>query len=129
MNGPTTKDFGIILVDHGSRRAESNSMLPQVANQLKADTGWSIVEPAHMEIAEPTIEQAFDRCVEQGAELIVVHPFFVGPGRHSTEHIPEIVEQAASRHNEIDYRITPPLGPDSLLIEIVKQRVDSALDQ
>ncbi|GFH22566.1 cbiX domain-containing protein [Haematococcus lacustris] len=41
---------GVVIVDHGSRKRDSNEML-QV-------TGAEIVEVAHMEIAEPTIEQA-----------------------------------------------------------------------
>ena len=36
-----------------------------------------------MELAEPSIEQAFDKCVAQGATFVVVHPYFLAPGRHS----------------------------------------------
>ncbi len=65
----------ILLVDHGSRRAEANALLDEVAALVKGRLGHgAIVEPAHMEIAEPTFVQAVTRCVEQGATLIVVHP-------------------------------------------------------
>jgi hypothetical protein len=40
----------------------------------KQHTGYAIVEPAHMELAEPSIGVAFDRCIERGARLVVVHP-------------------------------------------------------
>lgn len=34
------------------------------------------------ELADPTISDAFDRCVEQGATRIIISPYFLFPGRH-----------------------------------------------
>ncbi|KAJ4840323.1 hypothetical protein Tsubulata_050048 [Turnera subulata] len=77
MNPPgviSEKD-GVIIVDHGSRRRKSNLM-------LKTKTGYPIVEPAHTELAEPSIRDAFGACVRQGAIRVIVSPFFLFPGRH-----------------------------------------------
>lgn len=49
---------GIVIVDHGSRRAASNDMLVEFCTLYAELTGQPIVQPAHMEIAEPTIAQA-----------------------------------------------------------------------
>ena len=54
-----------------------------------------IVEPAHMELAEPSIRTAFMKCVEKGATTIICHPYFLSKGRHVSEDIPELVAQAA----------------------------------
>ena len=51
----------------------------------REETGRPIVELAHKEISEPSIEIAFGRCVEQGATLVAVSPFFLSPGRHWQE--------------------------------------------
>ena len=74
---------GIIIVDHGSRRDESNKMLEQVAELFarRFSEKYDIVEPAHMELAEPSIATAYARCAERGATRIVVVPFFLGPGK------------------------------------------------
>ena len=61
--------IGIVIVDHGSRREQSNQMLMEVVRCFNEHTSFSIVEPAHMELAEPTIDGAFSQCVGQGAEL------------------------------------------------------------
>jgi len=52
--------MGIIIVDHGSRREESNQMLEEVARLFAArfKARYEIVEPAHMEISEPSIGAA-----------------------------------------------------------------------
>src|SRR5215213_9159886 len=86
---------GLIIVDHGSRRSQSNDLLVTVAENYRRYSGWQIVEPAHMELEPPTISQAFQRCVDQGAEFVVVFPFFLGPGRHWTEDIPRLAAEAA----------------------------------
>ena len=74
---------GIVIVDHGSKKDESNQMLLDVASLFheRFSTKYNIIEPAHMELAEPSIETAYGNCVEKGADFIVICPFFLGPGR------------------------------------------------
>ncbi|KAI3997697.1 hypothetical protein MKX01_040670 [Papaver californicum] len=73
---------GVIIVDHGSRRKESNLLLNDFVAMFRDKTGYPIVEPAHMELAEPSIKDAFDSCVRQGANRVIVSPYFLSPGRH-----------------------------------------------
>jgi sirohydrochlorin ferrochelatase len=119
MDGTT----GLILVDHGSKRAAANDMLLDVAAMFKRVSGENIVEPAHMELAEPSIEAAFDACVRQGATLVVVHPYFLSPGRHSTTDIPRLVAEAAAKHPGVRYHVTQPLGLDERIAQIIMQRI------
>ena len=122
-------DVGVVLVDHGSRRDEANAMMHDVAALFKAVSGLPIVEPAHMELAEPTVEQAFTRCVEQGARTVVVHPYCLSPGRHSREDIPRLAAQAAAKHPGVALAVTEPLGLDPRLCEVVLERMRTALDE
>ncbi|KAF6143724.1 hypothetical protein GIB67_030614 [Kingdonia uniflora] len=46
-NGVGERD-GVIIVDHGSRRQKSNLMLNEFVSMFKDETGYAIVEPAHM---------------------------------------------------------------------------------
>lgn len=117
---------GIIIVDHGSRLAESNLLLEQVAAAFAArDPGaYPVVEPAHMELAEPTIAQAYRRCVERGAEEVVVCPYFLGPGKHWTTDIPRLIEEAAKQHPATVWRLAQPLGLDPLMLELLQRRIE-----
>src|SRR5580704_11312957 len=118
---------GIIIVDHGSRRVESNQMLERVAELFgqRFSERYSIVEPAHMELAEPSIATAYARCVERGAERVVVAPFFLGPGKHWTQDIPSLTAAAAMRFPRTRYHVTPTLGIDDLILELLEKRVRS----
>jgi sirohydrochlorin ferrochelatase len=119
--------LGLILVDHGSTRPAANAMLVEVAALFKRVANARIVEPAHMELAEPTIAQAFDRCVEQGATLVIVHPYFLAPGKHSTTDIPRLTAAAAARHPQVLFHVTEPLGLDEKIAALIVQRVDACL--
>ena len=116
----------ILLVDHGSRRAEANALLEEIAVQIRERAAGSIVEVAHLEIAEPGIAEGIENCVKQGANHIIVHPFFLGPGRHTSEDIPAQVERAAQRHPNVRIRISEPLGNHAALIDVILDRVSDA---
>jgi sirohydrochlorin ferrochelatase len=119
----------ILLIDHGSRRAEANALLNEVVNRVKARIGeGAIVEPAHMEIAEPTIAQGFARCVQQGASIIVAHPFMLAPGRHVQEDLPRLVAEAAASYQGVQFVLAPPLGSHDGIIDAVVERCGAALD-
>jgi sirohydrochlorin ferrochelatase len=119
--------FGIILVDHGSRREESNALLLDVVQHFAAATGLPIVEPAHMELAEPSIATAFSRCIARGASTVVVFPYFLLPGRHWHDDIPQLTAAAARQHPGIRYLVTAPFGLHPLMAEVMRQRIDRCL--
>ena len=119
---------GIILVDHGSNLKPANDMMLDVAAMYRRVSGAAIVEPAHMELAEPTIEQAFDACVARGATLVMVHPYFLSPGRHSTLDIPRMTAAAAGRHPGVRFHVTEPLGLDDRIAQVMMDRIQQCID-
>jgi sirohydrochlorin ferrochelatase len=120
---PVRHPLAVIVVDHGSRRAESNESMEQFVRSSVDRLPYPIVEPAHMELAEPSIGTAFDRCVDAGAATVVIAPYFLGPGSHWDRDIPALAAEAAARHLGIGWLVTAPLGPHPLLMDIVDQRV------
>ncbi len=88
---------------------------------------YRVVEPAHMELAEPSISTAFDACVAAGCTTVVIAPYFLWPGNHWDRDIPMLAAQASKRHPGIRYLVAAPLGPHPLLGEIVEQRVAHCL--
>lgn len=120
------KKRALIIVDHGSVVDDANDMLAQVIQMLREDDecNFEIVRFSHMELAEPTISQAFDACVADGAEEIIVHPYFLFPGKHSTQDIPNMVKEAAKKHPEVSYRVTDPLGLHNKIVEVVLERAN-----
>ncbi len=114
--------IAIILVDHGSRFAEANDMLLDVVKLVQDLSGHSRVYAAHMELAEPSIGQAFERAVAEGATAVVVHPYFLSPGRHSSSDIPRMVKDAAAKFPGIEHCVTAPLGLHRKIGEVILER-------
>ena len=121
--------LAVIVVDHGSRRGESNESMEVFVRASAAHLLYPIVEAAHMELAEPSIGTAFDRCVAAGAATVVLAPYFLGPGHHWDRDIPALAAEAAARHPGVGWLVTAPLGPDPLLMDIVERRVEHCLAQ
>jgi len=121
---------GIIIVDHGSRREESNRMLEGVSLAFARRFGgrYEVVEPAHMELAEPSIATAYGRCGARGATRVVVCPFFLGPGKHWTQDIPGLTAAAAANHPGTRYHVAQTLGLDDLILDLLDKRVSHCVD-
>ena len=99
-------------------------MLEEVARRFaeRFAAKYDIVEPAHMELDEPSIATAYRTCVNKGAERVVVVPFFLGPGKHWTSDIPRLVAEAAMDHPATTYHVAPVLGIDELILDLLEKR-------
>lgn len=128
MNWGLVATDGVILVDHGSRVAESNDALLLVAKRFQATLQHALVEAAHMELAEPSIDSAVDRCVARGANRIVVVPFFLLPGRHWRKDIPNLTQMACARHGNLPYLVTAPLGDAQGVVDVLIGRMSTCLN-
>lgn len=118
----------LLIVDHGSRREGTNDLLREVAEMMRERFDLNIVHYAHMELGEPTIHQGFDACVADGAEGVVVHPYFLGLGHHVAVGIPNLVRQAVERHPGVVCWITKPLGVHPKIGEVVLERFTESED-
>jgi len=128
FESPTDRDkVAVILVDHGSTVDQSNRLLVEIVEAYRRHSGWKIVEPAHMELAEPSIAAAFGSCAQQGAELVIVMPYFLGPGRHSSRDIPRLAAEAGQAFPRLEYLVTAPLGLDEFLLRVVDERIAEAI--
>ena len=114
---------GVLVVGHGSHRREANDDVREAARRIAERGRFPLVEAAFLEIEHPNISKAFARLVEQGAEEIIVHPYFLSPGRHTRGDIPIEVREAASHHPGVNYRITEPLSAHPLVIEASVERL------
>lgn len=106
-------------------------MLEGFVEQFTAMFDYPIVEPAHMELAEPSIATAFDRCVERGAKRVVVCPYFLLPGKHWDEDIPNLTREAAAKHEAqgIEYLVTAPIGLHPMMKQVIDQRLSYCLSR
>ena len=119
----------VVLVDHGSRRDEANAQLEVVAERLRDRLPDRLIVTAHLEIVEPNIAQAIAICTAQDTTEIIIHPYFLAPGRHTTHDIPTQVRDAAAAHPNVRISISEALGLHPALIDAIIDRVNDAVDR
>lgn len=106
----SVRQVGVVLVDHGSRKASANEALQEFADLFKRYTTYDVVEVAHMELADPTIAEAMQCCYKQECSHIVIAPYFLSPGRHVVEDIPRLVNEARENLDGVTVEIADPIG-------------------
>jgi sirohydrochlorin ferrochelatase len=118
--------LGLLLVDHGSRREDSNQQLEDMAERVRRLRPGDAVVASHMELAAPSIGEGYAQLVGAGASKIHVLPYFLGHGRHISEDIPRLVATAAATFPHISYTIAPALGPHDALAQLLLHRAGLA---
>jgi len=133
MARPVPPRTGLILIDHGSKLAEANRLLQPIAESVRAKSTYSIVEIAHMELAAPTLADAFTRCARSGASEVVIVPYFLASGNHATGDIPRMASEAAAKVKKefpnLHWKLGQPLGFDERIVDVVLDRAAQAEPQ
>lgn len=119
---------GVLVVGHGSRRREANDDVREAARRIAERGRFPLFEAAFLEIEDPNIGEGFAHLVKRGADEVIVHPYFLSPGRHTRGDIPVEVREAANHHPGINYRITEPLSAHPLVIEASVERLFETID-
>jgi sirohydrochlorin ferrochelatase len=117
------KKTGVVIVDHGSRKHESNARLLEFVERFRELTNYKVVQPAHMELASPTILDAFQACQSHNVELVIVSPFFLLPGRHIQDDIPRLAREASIHCEDLPYAVAAPLGIHEQLVNVMEDRI------
>jgi precorrin-8X/cobalt-precorrin-8 methylmutase len=119
----------IILVGHGSPKKDANNvetMADLVHRALHPECTAGCVKVGYMEFEQPDIPTAINESVSDGADEIVVVPFFLFSGVHVTKDIPKMIEEARTRHPNTRFIYTEPLGIHDNLVKIVVERIQAA---
>lgn len=116
----------LLLIAHGSRRAEANADLVHVAEAMRNRGQYAHVQVSYLELAAPTIAQGGAICVAEGAAQVVMMPYFLSPGVHVQDDMTAARTELSERFPDVKFNLAAPLGRHPLLLEIVEQRAAEA---
>lgn len=114
----------LLLIAHGSRRAEANADLEHVAAELRQRGQYDFVQPSYLELAEPDIPTGGATCVAAGATEVVLLPYFLSAGVHARDDMAEARDAMAVRFPGVRFTLAQPLGQHPLMLDIVEQRAN-----
>jgi sirohydrochlorin ferrochelatase len=116
----------LLLIAHGSRRAEANADLHHVAERMLARGRYPVVQVSYLELAEPDIPAGGALCVGRGATEVVMLPYFLSAGVHVREDMEQARADLATKFPHVAFRLAEPLGRHPLLLDVVEDRARQA---
>ena len=116
----------LLLIAHGSRRAEANADLDHVAAGMRARGRYPVVRVAYLELAEPDIAAGGAACVADGATDVILLPYFLSPGVHVADDLSAARDGLAGRFPGVRFALAEPLGRHPLLLDVVEARARAA---
>jgi sirohydrochlorin ferrochelatase len=114
----------VLLIAHGSRRHEANADLVRLAELLRAQGTYPVVEISYLELAVPDISTGGAACVARGATIVKMLPYFLSAGAHVTDDLRQFQHDLSERFPNVRFELCPPLGLHPLMIEIVLARLN-----
>lgn len=119
----------ILLAGHGSPRKEANN-LHDIAkilhDMIHPQCCEECVRVAYLQFAKPDIMEAIESCVRDGANKVIVHPYFLSSGMHVTSDIPELIKDGKARYPDVEFVYTEPLGIHNKMAEVIFERLHAA---
>jgi sirohydrochlorin ferrochelatase len=116
----------LLLIAHGSRRAEANAELHAVAEALRRRGHYPIVQVSYLELAEPGIAAGGAACVAAGAAEVILLPFFLSPGKHVVEDLTAARDELIARFPAVRFVLAGALGSHPLILDALEDRACEA---
>ncbi len=118
---------GILIFAHGSPIESANEAIRTVAGDVARAGGFDLVEAAFLDDGEPDLAGGVERMAAQGAERVVIVPYFLTLGLHLQRDLPRIIEDLSRSHRRMEIEVTAPLDGHPGLAAIVIDRAREAL--
>ncbi|WP_026693481.1 sirohydrochlorin chelatase [Peribacillus kribbensis] len=113
----------ILYIGHGTRSkigaAEAKLFIESVMERVHAP----IQEMSFLELTAPSIEEGFERCVQEGASSIHVVPLFLLAAGHIKVDIPEALKPLAEKYPGIPIHTANPFGVQERILDAIQELV------
>ena len=115
-------DDPVVLVAGGALDPDANAQVAATARLLFEGRSWPSVDIAFASTARPTVTEALERLRAQGATLVSLARYFLGPG-----FLPRVVERQARAVEGLEVVVSEPLGASDVLAGLLAGRYDEVL--
>ena len=118
--------LAVVIAGHGSRDHEGVQEFLAFADLFRRHQAQRTVEVGFLEFAQPTVEEAVDRCVAQGAQQIVVLPGVLMSARHAKDDLAAEVQLVRRKYPQALVHLGHPLHLHPKLLQLCRQRIEEA---
>jgi sirohydrochlorin ferrochelatase len=116
----------VIMMGHGSRVPGAGEDMERVARRLKERRAEITIETCYMSELGPHFPEILEKCVREGADRVIVMPYFLHLGVHLREDIPAMMAAEAKKYPGLTLILGRHLGFDESLADLVGRRLDES---
>ena len=116
----------IVIAGHGSRDPDGVREFEELVALVRMRAPQHVVNHGYLEFASPTIEQALEKSVAEGARQVVMVPSVLLAARHAKNDMPSELLAIARLHPDTDFHFGAPLSLDPLLLQLAQERIVAA---
>ncbi|ALC81003.1 MULTISPECIES: sirohydrochlorin chelatase [Bacillus] len=113
----------VLYVGHGSRLRKAGQEAVRFLKGCMEKVDAPIQEISFLELTEPTIEEGFRSCIEQGATHIAIVPLLLLTAGHAKKDIPEEIHEMAEKYPDVTVTYGKPIGVNSDVVQAVFERI------
>lgn len=120
----------IVIIAHGSPKKEAN-VLEHLTEKLALVLGKNKkdVKIGYLKHGNPLAQEAIHSLIKEGAQKIIIHPFFLSKGSHVSFDIPQMIENFKKHHPEVEILCTNPLGNHEKLVYLIKDLIEEEINK
>jgi sirohydrochlorin cobaltochelatase len=111
----------IVLFAHGSRDPLWRAPMEAVATRIAAQNPDRKVSCAYLELCEPSLPDAVQLLVADGATAVTVVPMFLGTGKHAREDLPLLVQELRTAHPAVQFHVQTAIGEDPRMTALMAE--------
>ncbi|TYS51883.1 sirohydrochlorin chelatase [Bacillus infantis] len=109
----------ILYIGHGTRSKKGAQEARDFLNRIIGKSAAPIQEMSFLELAEPSIGEAYGNCIHRGATSIRVVPIFLLSAGHIKEDIPDVLEKLKNIFPDVPVEMADPFGVQQAIIHAV----------
>jgi sirohydrochlorin cobaltochelatase len=100
----------IVLFAHGARDPDWARPFEDIKARIERELPGIPVVLAFLELMSPTLDQAVDALVADGADVIDVVPVFMARAGHVKRDLPLLMQALRGAHPRVSIRLAPAVG-------------------
>ena len=117
----------MLLIDRGSREKEAKEELDFICSKVKEKGRYVFSDYCFLEVIPPYIEEGVKKCLKQDIEELTIVPYFLYPGKKVKAAVNDAIKFQAQ--TDVKFVISKPMSMHKTMIELVDNRVTSALEK
>jgi precorrin-8X/cobalt-precorrin-8 methylmutase len=79
----------------------------------------------YLDFQKPSLRDAIDSCIKDGADSIIIHPYFLDMTADNSRDIIETIDESVKNHPKVKIICTDPLGTHEKIAQVVIERINS----